>query len=573
MDNITLDELIACDSDGSRIVAFDREKGQPVHIKNAKNGKACECICVCGRLMIAYQGSNKHRFQHEGSAGGRTCQASGESALHLFAKDLLQNRLEIQIPHLTESDGRNEIKVTAAKRQRFESAVLEKKQGEIIPDVVCLLKDRKLQIEFAVTHVCSEEKIRKIKALDIASIEIDLSKFRKHTLDKLEEIILFTADREWLHNPKSEVARAKLREKEVERQEGIRLEANSLIKAIRAQASQAPIGSFEWSEKARDNEIIAALDEAKNVSPGFSVSDGEWKAYLLLELGISQTDGFTDKDAFGRIKAKSWILKGFQFVDDEISERVKLGGLSTFLSPWQSVTGFLSEMTSRGFLLRGNGWRYFGGRELFAAVKQAKRRSELPVSRRKELKDAVSEILQKARFEERAAFSFESWLSQYATSFGFEKQDIWLVDDETWRQLCDPILILLTEVGSPLRVITDLHGLPISDEVARRISEIETRELQRKEEAKRREDELADKRLRELEARAQNEKDWRAETARPWLATLRTIAVRAFQNREDRADVWLGSGNSSLGGKRPKDYCVDKATFSTCERLLKKLPR
>jgi hypothetical protein len=230
-------------------------------------------------------------------------------------------------------------------------------------------------------------------------------------------------------------------------------------------------------------------------------------------------------------------------------------------------------MSRRGFLLQGDGWKYFGGRELFAAVKRAKRRRELPVSRRKELEDAVSEILQKARFEARAAFAFESWLSQYAKSFGFETSHIWLVDDDTWRQFCGPISILLTEVGSPQRVITDLHGLPISDEVARRISEKETRELQRKEEAKRREDELADKRLRELEARDQDEKARRAVTAHTWLEKLRPIALRAFQNNEEKANLWLGSGNPKLGGKRPRDYCVDKATFSECEQLLKKLMR
>jgi hypothetical protein len=392
-------------------------------------------------------------------------------------------------------------------------------------------------------------------------------------LDELHDIILFEAERQWLHNPKSEAAKAELWAKEVERQEGIRLEAWSLIEAIRAQALQAPIGHFEWSEKARDYEIFAALDEAKKVSPGFYVSDGEWKAYLLLELGTSQADGFTNKEAFGRIKAHNWISKELHFVDHELSERVRQSGLPTFLSPWESVTGFLSDMTSKGFLLQGVGRKYFGGRELFDAVKRADRRRELPISRRKELEDTVSEILQMARFEEHAAFSFESWLCQYAKGFGFEMSHIWLVDDDTWRQFCSPLSILLTEVASPLRAITDLNGLPISDESERRCVEQEERELKRKEEAKRREEELADKRARELEAREQDEKARRAETARTWLEKLRPIAVRAFQNNQEKANLWLGSGNPKLGGKRPREHCVDKTKFSECEIILKEIAR
>ena len=573
MDNITLDDLIACDSDGSRIVAYDRKNGQRVHIKNAKNGKTCGCVCECGRLMIAYQGNNKHRFQHDRSTDGRTCQASGESALHKFAKDVLQNRLEIQIPQLEENDGHNKIIVTEAKILRFDSAILEKKQGETVPDVICLIKGRKLQVEFAVTHFCDEEKVNKIRKLDIASIEIDLSEFRIRKLDELHDIILFEADRKWLHNPKSEAARAKLQEKEGERQEGIRLKANSLIEAIKAQAPHPIIGSFEWTERARSNEIFAALDEAKNVSPGFSVADGEWKAFLLIELGISESKGFSSKDAFERLKARNWILKEFQFIDTEISERIKQTGLPSFLTPWEAVIGFLSDMTSRDFLVQGNGWKYFRGQELFAAGKHTKRRRELPVSRRKELEDTVSEILLKTHFEEHSAFSFESWLCQYAKSFGFEISHIWLVDEDTWRQFCSPLSILLSEVGSPLRAITDLHGLPISDERERRIAEQERRELERKEEAKRREEELADKRAREMEARAQDEKARRAETARTWLEKLRPIAVRAFQNNQEKANLWLGSGNPKLSGKRPKEHCVDKATFSECEIILKEIGR
>jgi hypothetical protein len=84
----------------------------------------------------------------------------------------------------------------------FDSAILENKLGDIIPDVVVTREGEDLIVEFFVTHKCGPEKIAKIQELDIAAIEIDLSDLTADaSKDEIEEGILDTCRRKWLHNP------------------------------------------------------------------------------------------------------------------------------------------------------------------------------------------------------------------------------------------------------------------------------------------------------------------------------------------------------------------------------------
>jgi hypothetical protein len=64
-----------------------------------------------------------------------------------FAK-LIDERLEITLPaQVVEEQKDREVVVRAAKRT-FDRAILETKDGQIVPDVVLLLRDRRLIVEF-----------------------------------------------------------------------------------------------------------------------------------------------------------------------------------------------------------------------------------------------------------------------------------------------------------------------------------------------------------------------------------------------------------------------------------------
>ncbi|CAH1648118.1 hypothetical protein [Chelatococcus asaccharovorans] len=145
--------------------------------------------------MVAHKGERRQHFQHAADGDGRTCASSGETALHKFAKKSLAVALRLKLPALRESNGRNSLDVVHEGDFVFDSAVLEKRHGEIVPDVVCRRAGRILHVEFLVTHACGPEKLAALRMLDVGSIEIDLSGYRDRPLDTLADAILSEAPR------------------------------------------------------------------------------------------------------------------------------------------------------------------------------------------------------------------------------------------------------------------------------------------------------------------------------------------------------------------------------------------
>src|SRR3569832_538182 len=177
--SIRLRELFACTEQGGAFVAESAD-GRLLHFGVVSSGLACICVCFgCGRRMVAKKGDvQAHHFAHNAQQDGRSCASAGETALHKFAKLILDERLEITLPaQVVEEQKDREVVVRAAKRT-FDRAILETKDGQIVPDVVLLLRDRRLIVEFKVTHPCDSIKIARIQALEVGAIEIELSQYR-----------------------------------------------------------------------------------------------------------------------------------------------------------------------------------------------------------------------------------------------------------------------------------------------------------------------------------------------------------------------------------------------------------
>lgn len=81
---------------------------------------------------------------------------------------------------------------------------VEKRLGKIIPDIVLYKNGTPLILEVAVTNKVNEEKKKKIKGLDISTIEIKLNKsllINAFDKDKLEQDIIFnTKGKSWVYN-------------------------------------------------------------------------------------------------------------------------------------------------------------------------------------------------------------------------------------------------------------------------------------------------------------------------------------------------------------------------------------
>lgn len=133
-DAVLLGQLFACTEQGGALVA-EATDGRLLLIDGVPSGLACNCICPgCGRQMVAKKGSvQAHHFARYAQQAGRTCVSAGETALHKFAKRVLNDRLEIALPAMiVKGQGDQEI-VVQAERRNFDRAILEKKEGKIYP--------------------------------------------------------------------------------------------------------------------------------------------------------------------------------------------------------------------------------------------------------------------------------------------------------------------------------------------------------------------------------------------------------------------------------------------------------
>lgn len=148
-----------------------------------------------------------------------------ETLLHLKAKEILEREGRIQFPDLqveataTLPDGETLRKQTslAGPIVQLESVVLEKHLGPIKPDVVAktiAVADwpaDQLLIEVTVTNTISDERLERIRRMNIPAIEVDISRMggRVTEAEFARLVVDEQAGKRWLHHPR--MAEEKLR--------------------------------------------------------------------------------------------------------------------------------------------------------------------------------------------------------------------------------------------------------------------------------------------------------------------------------------------------------------------------
>ena len=177
-----------------------------IHISEVESGLKCNCICpACGESLIARKGEKMmHHFAHKANS---ECEYGYQTSLHLAAKDILSEHKTIMLPEVI-LDFRNhggsykKLKISEPRKITFDRVILEKKQGEIIPDVIAYSGEKKIYIEIYVTHSIDENKLNRIRLDGISTIEVDLSKTnRSITKEDLTEILLTDNQlKKWIYN-------------------------------------------------------------------------------------------------------------------------------------------------------------------------------------------------------------------------------------------------------------------------------------------------------------------------------------------------------------------------------------
>lgn len=178
--------------------------GEIVSIDDVESGLKCECTCpACGEPLVAKKGKNMiHHFAH---CSESKCEYGYESSLHLAAKDILTKSKKIFLPpvylNFPASYKEKEL-ISESKEIDIERVDLEKRYGNIIPDVVVYAGGKKFFIEIYVTHPIDDQKLEKIRDANISTMEIDLSKKDKMmTVQELTEVLLNDVDeKSWKFN-------------------------------------------------------------------------------------------------------------------------------------------------------------------------------------------------------------------------------------------------------------------------------------------------------------------------------------------------------------------------------------
>lgn len=189
---------------------FALKNGVLTGINEVSSGLSCQCSCPgCGAPLVAKKGGRMiHHFAHKSEAD---CSNALETALHLKAKDILKNARHFMLPavHITH----NSVPLFPPKLITYDKVILEKKTGRVIPDLMLKTQNKWLIIEIAVEHFTEKEKIKKIRQLGHAAIEIDAAALL-HRIQKGQQffqshrfanyLLHSSRYKKWLFNPRQQ---------------------------------------------------------------------------------------------------------------------------------------------------------------------------------------------------------------------------------------------------------------------------------------------------------------------------------------------------------------------------------
>lgn len=193
--------------------AWNKNKNKIVHISEVENGKKCGCLCWdCGSLLIACNEGLKqqHHFKH---AVENEC--TGEGAIHQAGKQIIKEREQItlskHVVSVSERDSRGK-KHTETKTIVndgmvicFDSVQEEIELGGMRVDVLARKGNTPIIIEIFYRHKVDDQKLLKIRKVNISAIEIDLSDLKQEDIKDWEAFWLYINDSQhiqWLYNAK-----------------------------------------------------------------------------------------------------------------------------------------------------------------------------------------------------------------------------------------------------------------------------------------------------------------------------------------------------------------------------------
>lgn len=218
-----------------------------------ESGLACNCFCpACGSpLQAKLPRLNKDftpRFTHHRTS---ECPYATEAALHLKAKEIIQEAGCIILPEVKAMyEGREKL-IPPARTCSFDEVHLEHRLHEMIPDILDVFRQQPIILEIKVTHGIDDLKREKIRSLGISALEIDLSKMDSaFDPDALrEQIVDHPENKTWIFNIGVEAELEKLK-REVERDYQLQRQAEEKEYELQEKSAHS------WKQGTRRSQIV-----------------------------------------------------------------------------------------------------------------------------------------------------------------------------------------------------------------------------------------------------------------------------------------------------------------------------
>ena len=205
-------------------LTYALKDGELINIEEVDNGLDCGCVCPHCKTRLVARNKGIVKAHHFAHYNAEDCGKSYETSLHLLSKKILSmsKNNQIMLPSMSiESyyytgkrivnilgDPKNFVtshyEIWKGRKVPYSNVRVEEPLGEIIPDITIYSEqDKPLAIEIFVTHKIDENKLRKIRELNLPTIEIDLSEFnRSITEEELAEILIeSTQKKKWIYSP------------------------------------------------------------------------------------------------------------------------------------------------------------------------------------------------------------------------------------------------------------------------------------------------------------------------------------------------------------------------------------
>lgn len=194
-------------------IPFGRaSNGRLVDVHMVSRGLACGCHCPgCGAPLLAKKG--EVLSPHFAHAAGADCAGGAETALHLAAKQVLLDAMQIRLPALTVEVSRNDPVCGLYSASRtyhepkewyFDIVEAEAVVGSLRPDITGMVNGVRCAVEIHVTHAVDAFKQEALRRAELPCIEVHLADLlgQVWSLEQLAQQVVERLDnKSWAFHP------------------------------------------------------------------------------------------------------------------------------------------------------------------------------------------------------------------------------------------------------------------------------------------------------------------------------------------------------------------------------------